>query len=50
VNAHIAFVKSAARPTSPPVPRELIVLGDDGTPDLERPYDGNEELFAEFDQ
>jgi hypothetical protein len=38
------------RTTSPPVPRELIVLDDDGTLDLGLPYDGNEELFAEFDQ
>ena len=38
------------RTTPPPVPRELIVLEDDGTIELDLAYDGNEEQFAAFDQ
>jgi hypothetical protein len=37
------------RASPPPVPPELIVVDDDGWIELNLPYDGNEERFAQFD-
>jgi hypothetical protein len=37
------------RAAPPPVPRELIVVDDDGWLELDLPYDGNEERFAQYD-
>src|SRR4029453_19048216 len=37
------------RTTPPPFNPELLVFDDDGWPDLDRPYDGNEERYGRFD-